>query len=119
HQLNGKFRLILVTKGDLLDQERKLRKSGLLHYFHHIEVMSDKKEDNYRKLIQHLDINSNEFVMIGNSLRSDIIPVISLGSYGIHVPYHTTWIHEADAEKPGSEKFHQVKNLQEILSILN
>ena len=73
--LSEKYRLIVATKGDLLDQERKLEKSGLLKYFHHIEVLSDKKEANYLKLLQHLDIHSSQFLMIGNSLKSDILPL--------------------------------------------
>ena len=71
--LSKNYRLILATKGDLLDQERKLEKSGLLDYFHHIEVMSDKQDVNYSKLLNHLDIKPSEFLMIGNSLKSDIL----------------------------------------------
>ena len=68
--LQGRYTLIVATKGDLLDQERKLEKSGLLQYFHHIEVMSEKKESDYRKLLRHLDIEASELLMIGNSLAS-------------------------------------------------
>ena len=75
--LKGKYRLVVATKGDLLDQERKLKKSGLEHYFHHIEIMSDKQEKDYIKLIKHLDIKPEEFLMIGNSLKSDVIPVLA------------------------------------------
>src|SRR6478735_6502282 len=77
--LKGKYRLVVATKGDLLDQERKLKKSGLEHYFHHIEIMSDKQESDYLKLIKHLDIQPAEFLMIGNSLKSDVMPVLSFG----------------------------------------
>lgn len=93
-QLQGKYRLILATKGDLLDQERKLQKSGLAQYFHHIEIMSDKQESNYRKLLAHLDIEPSEFLMVGNSVKSDIIPVLNIGSQAIHVPFEVTWQHE-------------------------
>ena len=92
------YKLIVATKGDLLDQERKLRKSNLEKYFHHIEVMSDKKPENYRSLLNHLDINPEEFIMIGNSLRSDILPILEIGSQAIHIPFHTTWIHEMIAD---------------------
>lgn len=88
------YKLIVATKGDLLDQERKLRKSGLEKYFDHIEIMSYKREDDYKKLIRHLGIEPGEFLMIGNSMKSDILPVINIGGYGIHVPFHTTWAHE-------------------------
>lgn len=92
--LTPAYKLILATKGDLLDQERKLRKSRLEKYFHHIEIMSDKQLSDYRKLLDHLEIKADEFLMIGNSMRSDIVPVIELGGYAIHIPYHTTWAHE-------------------------
>src|SRR5687768_2605625 len=92
--LKGKYRLVVATKGDLLDQERKLKKSGIEHYFHHIEIMSDKQEADYKKLIKHLDIKPEEFLMIGNSIKSDILPVLAIGGHGFHIPYHTTWAHE-------------------------
>jgi putative hydrolase of the HAD superfamily len=92
--LSGHYRLIVATKGDLLDQERKLKNSGIAGYFHHIEIMSDKKEENYLRLFNHLDIRPEEFVMVGNSVRSDVLPVVRLGGYAIHVPYHITWQHE-------------------------
>lgn len=89
-KLSKNYRLILATKGDLLDQERKLEKSGLIDYFHHIEVLSDKKEANYSKLLNHLDIKPSEFLMIGNSLKSDILPLVNIKAHAIHVPFHTT-----------------------------
>ena len=93
------YKLIVATKGDLLDQERKLINSSLEKYFHHIEVMSDKKPNNYLSLIKHLDIKPNEFLMIGNSMRSDILPILEIGSQAIHIPFHTTWVHEKVDEK--------------------
>ena len=92
--LQGKYRLIVATKGDLLDQERKLEKSNLLQYFHHVEVMSDKKEKDYLKLVKHLDIKPFELLMIGNSLKSDVLPLLNINASAIHVPFHTTWVHE-------------------------
>ncbi|MDO6597969.1 HAD family hydrolase [Oceanihabitans sp. 2_MG-2023] len=118
--LSKKYRLIVATKGDLLDQERKLEKSGLLDYFHHIEVLSDKKEENYSKLLKHLDINPAEFLMIGNSLKSDILPLININANAIHVPFHTTWAHEQVTEKETKDKaFKTVKNVREILNLLD
>jgi putative hydrolase of the HAD superfamily len=117
--LSGKYKLIVATKGDLLDQERKLEKSGLLDYFHHIEVLSDKKEENYSKLLKHLDINPSEFLMIGNSLKSDILPLINIKAKAIHVPFHTTWAHEQVTEKETNGKaYRTVKSLKEILNLL-
>lgn len=111
------YRLIVATKGDLLDQERKLKKSGLEKYFHHIEIMSDKKESDYLKLIKHLDIKPEEFVMVGNSLKSDILPVLNINAKAIHVPYHTTWAHEHVAEDDLLDKgFDSVNSISEILN---
>jgi putative hydrolase of the HAD superfamily len=113
--LQKHYRLVVATKGDLLDQQRKLRKSGLGHYFHHIEIMSDKKEIDYEKLIKRLDIQPQEFLMIGNSLKSDVLPVLSIGGHGIHVPYHITWAHEHIEHHIEHPNFRQVKTISEIL----
>ncbi|MEY3648919.1 MAG: hypothetical protein RLZ13_1804 [Bacteroidota bacterium] len=111
--LQGKYRIVLATKGDLVDQERKLQKSGLEGFFHHIEIMSEKRTSDYEKLIGHLDIQASEFVMIGNSLKSDILPVLELGGYGIHVPFHTTWIHEQVDHEVKHERFFTAEHLEE------
>ena len=87
--LSPKYKLIVATKGDLLDQERKLEASNLAEYFHHIEIMSDKKKSNYNKLLNHLDILPEEFLMIGNSLKSDILPVLQIGGNAVHIPFET------------------------------
>jgi putative hydrolase of the HAD superfamily len=116
--LKEKYRLVVATKGDLLDQERKLRRSGLEHHFHHIEIMSDKKESDYQKLITHLDIHPSEFVMVGNSLKSDVLPVLAIGGHGIHVPYHTTWAHEHVDHNIEHENFYRVNHIREILPYL-
>jgi putative hydrolase of the HAD superfamily len=117
--LKGKYRLVVATKGDLLDQERKLKKSGLEHYFHHIEIMSDKQEADYQKLIKHLDIKPSQFLMLGNSLKSDILPVLAIGGHGIHIPYHTTWAHETVEHNVEHDNFRHVIQMKEILEILN
>ena len=96
--LSQNYRLVVATKGDLLDQERKLERSGLAQFFHHIEVMSDKKPDNYRKLVRHLDLKPDEFLMVGNSVNSDVLPVLEIGAHSIHIPFHTTWAHEVGEE---------------------
>lgn len=114
--LKQNYRLVVATKGDLLDQERKLKKSGLEHYFHHIEIMSDKREADYLKLIRHLDIRPDEFMMIGNSLKSDILPVLEIGGHGIHIPYHTTWAHEHIDTSIDHPNFRQASSLQVLLS---
>lgn len=115
----GKYKLVMATKGDLLDQERKLKKSGLEKYFHHIEIMSEKKEPDYQKLIRHLDIQPSEFAMIGNSIKSDVLPVIALGGVGIHVPFHTTWAHEAVDAEINHPNFYQANSITEVKDLLS
>ncbi|MFH4969124.1 HAD family hydrolase [Gaetbulibacter sp. M240] len=116
--LSQKYRLILATKGDLLDQERKLEKSGLTKYFHHIEVLSDKKEANYAKLLNHLDIEPKAFLMIGNSLKSDILPLVNLEAHAIHVPFHTTWAHEeVKASETNGKQYITVSSLLDVLPL--
>jgi len=118
-KLHKKYKLIVATKGDLLDQERKLEKSGLLKYFHHIEVMSEKKEVDYRKLIKHLDINSNELLMVGNSLKSDVLPLIKIGASAIHIPFHITWSHEeVSLEETKNSNFQTLSQLKDILKFV-
>ena len=114
--LSTNYKLIVATKGDLLDQERKLEKSGLLSYFHHIEVLSDKKSDNYLKLLTHLDIDPSELLMIGNSLKSDVLPLIAIGASAIHIPFHTTWAHET-VEHNG-EGYKTLSTLTDVLTFL-
>ena len=114
-ELKGKYRLVVATKGDLLDQERKLRNSGIEHYFHHIEIMSDKKESDFQKLIRHLDVHPAEFLMIGNSLKSDILPVLNLGGHGVHIPYHTNWALDHIEHTIEHENFKQVTQISEVL----
>lgn len=118
--LEHKYKLILVTKGDLLDQERKLEKSNLSHYFHHIEVLSDKQTENYSALLNQLDIKPSEFLMIGNSLKSDILPIVELKGNAIHIPFHTTWLHEQVSEQETNGKaFLTLNSLKEVIPLLN
>lgn len=116
--LSKKYLLVMATKGDLLDQERKLIKSGLEKYFHHIEVMSDKQPKNYQKLITHLDIPPSQFLMVGNSLKSDVLPVLEIGSYAIHIPFHTTWEHEKVEEEVVHCNFKELKLASELIDLL-
>ncbi|MFL9484368.1 HAD family hydrolase [Chitinophagaceae bacterium LWZ2-11] len=118
-QLKGKYKLIVATKGDLLDQERKLKKSGLESHFHHIEIMSDKKVSDYKKLLTYLDCEPGNFLMLGNSIKSDIFPVLELGGFGAHIPYHTTWTHEQFDHNLQHDHFIQLKSIDNILNYLN
>jgi putative hydrolase of the HAD superfamily len=116
--LKDRYRLVVATKGDLLDQERKLKKSGLSHYFHHIEIMSEKDDANYLKLIKHLDIKPSELMMIGNSLKSDILPVLNIGGFAVHVPYHITWAHEHIEDSIDNERFKSADFIKNVLELL-
>ena len=117
-KLNGTYRLIVMTKGDLLDQERKIERSGLSKYFHRIEVLSDKKEANYLNLLENLKIDVNEFLMIGNSLKSDVLPIVNIGAQAVHVPFHTTWQHEEVIVDENEFKYLKINRLKDILKYL-
>jgi putative hydrolase of the HAD superfamily len=116
--LQGKYKLIVATKGDLKDQQRKLHDSGLGPYFHHIEVMADKQEVNYEKLLKRLEIESKEFFMIGNSLKSDVLPVLGIGGYAVHIPFHTTWEHEKISHTVKHPNFRTLEKISDVLEIL-
>ena len=118
-KLVDKYRLIVLTKGDLLDQERKLEKSGLSKYFHHVEVLSDKQESNYSNLLEHLNIKVDEFLMIGNSLKSDVLPILNIGAKAVHVPFHTTWAHEMVSDDEQVNNHLKLNSLKDILKYLN
>ena len=117
-ELKGKYKLIVATKGDLKDQHRKLHDSGLGHYFHHIEVLSDKTELDYTKMLGRLDIKAEAFLMIGNSLKSDVLPILNIGGYGVHVPYHTTWEYEKIDFEIEHENFKAITSITEVLAFL-
>jgi putative hydrolase of the HAD superfamily len=116
--LHGNYKLVVATKGDLKDQRRKLHDSGLGAYFHHIEVMSDKQEKDYSDLLNRLEIKPMEFFMIGNSLKSDVLPVLGIGGYAAHVPYHTTWEHEKINHKVEHPNFRTLEKISDVLEIL-
>jgi putative hydrolase of the HAD superfamily len=117
-ELQGKYKLVVATKGDLKDQHRKLHDSKLGSYFHHIEVLSDKTELDYTKMLTRLECNPEHFVMIGNSLKSDVLPILNIGGIGIHIPYHTTWEYEKIDFEIEHENFTALTNIKEVLEIL-
>jgi len=94
------YPLMLLTKGDLLDQQNKLARSGLAGYFKHVEVVSEKTEDSYRRLLARYGIEPGRFLMVGNSLKSDILPVVAIGGQAVHIPFHQTWALEQVATAP-------------------
>ena len=101
HELSHDFQLLLITKGDLLHQERKIHESGLADYFDAIEVVSEKDPASYARLLKEHRVEPARFLMVGNSVRSDVLPVIALGARAVHIPYHLVWAHEI-AEHDGS-----------------
>ena len=111
--------LMLLTKGDLFDQEAKIARSGLADHFTHIEIVSDKNEETYAALLQHHGIQPADFCMVGNSLKSDILPVVALGGCAVHVPYHTTWTHErVEPSEAERRQYHQIAHLGELPRLL-
>ncbi|MCK5824097.1 MAG: HAD hydrolase-like protein [Ichthyobacteriaceae bacterium] len=104
NSLQGKYKLILITKGDLFDQESKIARSGLASLFNHIEIVSEKNKETYSSILLKYNINPIEFLMIGNSLKSDILPVLNIGGKAIYIPADTTWVHEAVSDSDIADK---------------
>ena len=115
--LQGHYELIVATKGDLPEQMGKFRSSGLSQYFHHCEVMENKDEKNWLELIAKHDIKPDELLMVGNSVKSDIAPVVGIGGWAIHTPHDIVWVHEM-MDMPESDKIIEVKEITEILKYL-
>ena len=115
--LHGHYRLIVATKGDLTEQMSKYRASGLDKYFHHCEVMENKDEKNYLELAAKHDLQPEQILMIGNSVKSDIAPVVNIGGIAINTPHEVVWVHEM-MDMPESDRIIVVKNIREVLKYL-
>ena len=115
--LQGKYKLIVATKGDLTEQLNKFRISGLAKYFHHCEVMENKDEKNYLELAAKHDMDPSKMLMIGNSVKSDIAPVVNIGGVAIHTPHEITWVHEM-MDMPQSDRIIEVSSIKEVLDYL-
>ena len=109
------YRLVVFTKGELQDQENKLERSGLAKYFSHVEITSNKTEVEFQQLCEHLDILPNELLMVGNSLKSDIAPALTIGAWAIHIPFHVTWQLES-FEEIEHERLTKITHFNEILN---
>ncbi len=96
-RLEERYRLVLVTKGDLIHQEQKIARSGLAERFERIEIVSEKDEATYRAILDRLDVAPERFCMVGNTVRSDVLPVLAIGGHAVQVPYEVTWAHEEAA----------------------
>jgi putative hydrolase of the HAD superfamily len=111
--------LMLITKGDLQDQQRKIVRSGLAGYFQHVEIVSDKNQEVYTTLMKRYALQAERFLMVGNSLRSDILPVLALGGWAVYIPYPLTWAHEsAELPEPGQSRFYQLEHLGLLPALL-
>jgi putative hydrolase of the HAD superfamily len=116
--LAGRYRILLITKGDLFDQERKLAQSGLGDLFDAVEIVSDKTADTYRRVFgRHAD-GSERSMMVGNSLKSDVIPAIAAGSWGVYVPHELTWVHEHAEEPADAARFRRLAHLGELIDLV-
>jgi len=109
--LSASYPLMLITKGDLFDQERKLARSGLASYFQFIEIVSGKTREAYRSILTKYRIAPPRFLMVGNSLKSDVLPVVALGGRAVYIPYHLTWAHEAVVEGSSETGYVQLEHL--------
>ena len=115
--LHGHYKLIVATKGDLTEQMSKYRASGLDKYFHHCEVMENKDEKNYLELAAKHDLQPEQILMIGNSVKSDIAPVVNIGGIAINTPHEVVWVHEM-MDMPESDRIIVVENIREVLKYL-
>lgn len=114
-QLSPSYPLMLITKGDLFDQETKIARSGLADYFKHIEIVSQKTEESYRALLTRHKIDPRRFLMVGNSLKSDILPVLALGGQAVYIPHQLTWVHETIVNSEvESQDYFQLEHLGQL-----
>lgn len=120
--LKDVYTLMVITKGDLRDQEMKIARSGLAPHFRYVEIVSEKSPDSYAAILRRYDIEPEQFLMVGNSLRSDILPVLELGASAVYVPHQLTWVHETgDAptvEQPGYYEIEHLGQLPQLLTRL-
>lgn len=109
--LAGRYRILLITKGDLFDQERKLAQSGLGDYFSAVEIVSDKTPNTYRRIFSRHGDGPERAMMVGNSLKSDVVPAIRAGSWGVHVPHELTWVLEHEEAPEQDPRFRRIAEL--------
>jgi len=117
--LAGKYLLVMITKGDLFDQERKLAQSGLGDFFDAVEIVSDKTAVTYRRIFAKVGDGPERAMMVGNSLKSDIVPAIAAGSYGVFVPHELTWVLEHVDEPKEAPRFRKIGHLGELRELID
>lgn len=116
--LSQMCKLMLITKGDLFDQESKIARSGLSEFFKYVEIVSEKDEAAYSKILKKYHIECDKFLMVGNSLKSDILPILNIGSNAVHIPYHTTWIHENVEHSDNCKKYYELPDIIELPDLI-
>ncbi len=118
-ELRQDFDLMIVTKGDLMEQENKIRRSGLGDFFRYTEIVSEKSKDAYGQILRKYDFDPERFLMVGNSLKSDVLPVMDLGAHAVHIPYHTTWVHEQVPDHvAAASDHHELAQLNELPQLI-
>jgi putative hydrolase of the HAD superfamily len=119
-RLADRYPLMLITKGDLRDQEQKIARSGLAPHFRQIEIVSDKQPEDYRRILRRHGLAPERFLMVGNSLRSDVLPAVGIGGRAVHVPYEITWEHEVVDAPPGEgDRWFTVAQLGEVCELVD
>ncbi|WP_259780084.1 HAD family hydrolase [Aestuariispira ectoiniformans] len=117
--LKGRYQLSIITKGDLLDQTNKIDKSGLAQLFDYTQVVSHKDPGTYNSLFQAWGIEPRSVMMVGNSVPSDVAPILEIGGHAVHIPYEVTAVHELHDKRPDSDRFHQLENIRELPDLLD
>ena len=113
------YELMVITKGDLFDQEAKIARSGLGDFFRHVEVVSEKNEASYRNTLTKFGLDRDRFLMVGNSIKSDVLPVVALGARAVHIPYSSTWQHELVAdEEHANADFWTIDSIRDLPTLL-
>lgn len=119
HALSHDYKLMLITKGDLFDQERKIATSGLADYFAHVDIVSEKDERSYRRVFDQYEIAPQRVLMIGNSVRSDILPIVNLGGQAVHIPYRVTWEHElVDTVERAEHDYFELEKIAQLPTLI-
>ncbi len=117
-ELKPNYRLMMITKGDLLDQMNKLSRSGLGEYFEKVEVVNEKDEATYQRVFEKMGIEPSNALMVGNSLKSDVLPVVAIGGTGVHVPFEITWDHEKTEKVIDNDRIFEIKVIKDLVELL-
>jgi len=116
--LSSRYRTMVITKGDLFDQESKIARSGFDRFFANVEIVSEKKPRVYDSILKRIGQDPSGFVMVGNSLKSDILPVAEIGGIAVHIPYRTTWVHERVDELPPATSYHRLERIDQLPDLI-